>query len=397
MFDGRLLQVFNCYRQPGGEETFARQLEQIIGPQQIQTCWFHSNEWSGPNSPSAIQQARLMLNNPAAVEKLLAQHRAWKPAAWLVGNVYPVASLGVYEAARREGVPVVHFVHNFRPFSVSATLWVNGRQTDAGLRKNFWPEVRYGAWQHSRVKSAWMAYVLSRFHRAGYAESIDTWVTVSRFLREKFIQAGIAPERIHALHPFWFASAEVPTVPEGDYYLFVGRLVEEKGGRVLTAAWDIIHRERGSQRPRLIIVGSGPLETEVRAVAARNPLIECAGFISDERKAELIAGCRAMLAPSVWCEPLGAVTYEAYNAAKPMLASRSGGLTETIQPGVTGDLHTPGDAADLAKQVLALDADPARRVAMGRAGRAWLLEHTNPARWKEQLFKIVEQTITGHR
>ncbi len=46
-----------------------------------------------------------------------------------------------------------------------------------------------------------------------------------------------------------------------------------------------------------------------------------------------------MLAPSVWWEPLGLVTYEAYDYGKPMLAARSGGLSETVVAGLTGFLH----------------------------------------------------------
>jgi phosphatidylinositol alpha-1,6-mannosyltransferase len=78
-----------------------------------------------------------------------------------------------------------------------------------------------------------------------------------------------------------------------------------------------------------------------------------------------------------------------------MLASRAGGLTETVQPGVTGELHEPGDAGGLASQVLALDADAARRAAMGRAGREWLSHHASPVRWKEQLFQIIARTLNS--
>jgi glycosyltransferase involved in cell wall biosynthesis len=278
---------------------------------------------------------------------------------------------------------------------VSGTLWVGGRQNDAGLRRNFWPEIFHGSWQNSRLKSAWMAFVLSRFHRSGLAASVGAWVTVSEFLRGKFIQAGLAPEHVHALRPFWLMHPQPPAVPERDYYLFIGRLIEEKGVRVLLKAWDIVRRDGGPRGPRLVIAGRGPLEAEARAAAVSNPLIECAGFVTDERKSELIAGCRAMLAPSVWWEALGAVTYEAYDYAKPMLASRAGGLTETVQPGVTGDLHEPGDAVGLASQVLSLDADASRRASLGRAGRAWLVDHASPVRWKEQLFQIISRTLNS--
>lgn len=393
MFRGRLLQVFNRYVQQGGEEAFVTQLQAIIGSEQIQTCFFDSRDWIGPTAPPKWKQALLTWHNPAAVRKLIEHHRIWQPDIWLFGNVFPVGSAGIYRAALREGVPVIQFAHNFRPFSVNGTLWVKGRICDAGLRRNFWPEVRHKAWQNSFLRSAWMALVLTMFHRLNWGEAVGAWVPVSDFMRSKFIEAGVPAERVHTLHPFWFARPELKPSPEGDYYLFLGRLIEEKGIQVLLAAWQEIFTQRGQKGPELRIAGRGPLESVVRTAAARNPLVHVLGFVSDDEKAGLIAECRAMIAPSIWWEPLGIVTCEAYDYAKPMLGARTGGLTETIQHGVTGLLHQPGDAAELARQVLALDARPEQRRAMGLAGREWLLANMSPQRWKERLFQIIEHVL----
>ncbi|NIP96389.1 MAG: glycosyltransferase family 4 protein, partial [Akkermansiaceae bacterium] len=65
------------------------------------------------------------------------------------------------------------------------------------------------------------------------------------------------------------------------------------------------------------------LEGEVRAAADGSRTIGFPGFVKGDEKRALIDGCRAMLGPSVWWEPLGLVTYESYDAAKPMLAAAS--------------------------------------------------------------------------
>ena len=149
--------------------------------------------------------------------------------------------------------------------------------------------------------------------------------------------------------------------------------------------------------PKLVIGGAGPLENVVRQAAKENPLIEYRGLLSGEMKTEAIRSCRAMLAPSLWWEPLGLVTYEAYDYFKPMLAARSGGLTETVIDGETGLLHEPGNAEELAQQVMAVSESPDRAIEMGRAGRRWLLANTSIAAWQERFCGIVEYAIENQR
>ncbi|NIP95587.1 MAG: glycosyltransferase family 4 protein, partial [Akkermansiaceae bacterium] len=99
--------------------------------------------------------------------------------------------------------------------------------------------------------------------------------------------------------------------------------------------------------------------------------------------------------PSVWWEPLGLVTYESYDAAKPMLAAASGGLTETVKDGETGLLHQPGDAASLADSVRKMEGrDEEQRREMGRRGRNWLLSEASPARWKRRFSEILENCLS---
>ena len=133
--------------------------------------------------------------------------------------------------------------------------------------------------------------------------------------------------------------------------------------------------------------------THLRTLAAQNPRVEFRGLVGGSEKHGLLAGCRAMIAPSLWWEPLGLVTYEAYDHGKPMLAARSGGLTETVVHGETGLLHEPGNAAELARQVIELDASPQRRIEMGRAGRGWLLENTNERDWLEKFTSVVAHAV----
>src|SRR5205085_4890271 len=114
------------------------------------------------------------------------------------------------------------------------------------------------------------------------------------------------------------------------HYLFIGRLAEMKGILVLLDAWDLIWKDKKNNAPKLIVCGDGPLKEDVRARALANPLVTFKGVISGDAKRDLLRGARAVIAPSVCLESLGLVAYEAYDFAKPVLASWAGGLAEVV-------------------------------------------------------------------
>ena len=77
-----------------------------------------------------------------------------------------------------------------------------------------------------------------------------------------------------------------------------------------------------------------------------------------------------MIHASVVAEPFGRVLIEAMAIGRPVIAPREGGPLLIVVDRETGLLVPPRDAGALADALLALLADPARRAAMGRAGRA---------------------------
>jgi len=80
---------------------------------------------------------------------------------------------------------------------------------------------------------------------------------------------------------------------------------------------------------------------------------------------------RAALAvlPSTYGEGVPKTLLEAAACARPLIATDVPGCREVVHPGATGILVPPHDADELAKAVAQLAGDPARRAALGQAGR----------------------------
>jgi len=84
--------------------------------------------------------------------------------------------------------------------------------------------------------------------------------------------------------------------------------------------------------------------------------------------------------PSVWPEPFGLVGIEGFAAGRPAVGSATGGVGDWLKDGVSGLCVAPGDAAELARALNELLADPQRQRAMGLAGRDTVAAHFSPER-----------------
>lgn len=148
----------------------------------------------------------------------------------------------------------------------------------------------------------------------------------------------------------------------------VGNLTAKKDHRTLLAAVELL--AASEPRVRLVVVGSGPLDGEVRAEAARRGLADRVVFTgSREDVAELLTAFDVYALSSRY-EGLSIALLEAMATGLPCVVTRVGGNPEVVTDGVEGWLVEPGDPPALAEALRRLVTDPRRRVAMGeRAAR----------------------------
>jgi phosphatidylinositol alpha-1,6-mannosyltransferase len=161
----------------------------------------------------------------------------------------------------------------------------------------------------------------------------------------------------------------------------ISRLVPRKGQDMLIRAFPAI-RERVPDAA-LLIVGGGPYEDRLRALARETGVAEDVIFAGSVPWAELPAHYAAGDVFAMPCrtrgrgldvEALGIVFLEAAAAGLPVVVGRSGGAPETVRDGVTGHVVDGRDVAELADVVGGLLADPGRAAKMGAAGREWMCE-----------------------
>ncbi len=165
--------------------------------------------------------------------------------------------------------------------------------------------------------------------------------------------------------PNYFNPDELPLGGGGDYLLFVGRLIQNKG--VATAS-----QVASSLGMKLVVAGPGATEwgdgfVKYPEGAAYAPDLEYVGAVDAETRSELMGGAAVTLVPTVYAEPFGGVAVESMMCGTPVVTTDFGAFVETVKPGVSGyrfmTLQEAVDATDAARD---LDRHDVRAYALGR-------------------------------
>jgi glycosyltransferase involved in cell wall biosynthesis len=233
------------------------------------------------------------------------------------------------------------------------------------------------------VVTAWETLPLLAAYRnvrtRGYARRVlaeaDRFLPTTERARDALLLEGAPSERIAVCPPGVdvdaFAAGREPR-PDADgshLLLSVGRLVWEKGHQDLLRAVALLRRG-GRRDLRVLIVGAGPEEGRLRALASDLDLADIVSFsgtVSYEEMPALYARASCLVLASLpvryWEEQFGMVLAEAMAAHVAIVASTSGAIPEVV--GADGACFAPGDWVGLARalELGPLARAPAERVA----------------------------------
>lgn len=361
----RILLAHNHYQQPGGEDAvFAAESALLHG-------YGHSVTELREHNKRAQELSRIQLavntvwswRSQGEVRRIL---QLTRPDVVHFHNTFMMLSPSVYYACKESGIPVVQTLHNYRLLCPSATMYRDGQVCEACAGQTFaWPGVRYGCYRGSSAATAVTASMLT-FHRwiGTWTGAVDRYIALTEFARQKFIAGGLPAEKV-VVKPNFLATDPGTGEHDGGYFLFVGRLSEEKGIHTLLDAW----RALGA-KVRLKIAGDGPLASEVAKAAAADPSIEWLGSRPTQDVMALMKGATALLCPSLWYEGFPMVIVEAFAVGLPVITSGIGGMAEVVADGQSGFHVSPGNPDELASKLeWALD-NPDDMARMGRSARA---------------------------
>ncbi|MFJ6569752.1 glycosyltransferase [Streptomyces sp. NPDC091292] len=383
-----VLVVHNRYAsaQPSGENKVVDQEVALLreAGHRVEVFERRSDDIAARSLPSKAAVPLLVPWNPAVRAELAARLRSERPDVVHVHNVFPLLSPAVLAACADAGVPAVATLHNYTQVCPPGTLQRDGLPCAECVGSSPLPAVRHGCYRNSRLATVPLAISLA-VNRRRWWSGVERFFCISAAQRDVLVRSGMPPERLAVKHNFVPDPGTCRT-GTGEHLLYLGRLAEAKGVRLLMAAWDEIAADGGVGVP-LVVAGAGPLEREVTAWAAGRDDVRYVGLYDPNQCRQAIARSVAVVAPSTWLEAFGLVVVEAMAAGVPAVAAGHGAFVELVEDGVTGLLHRPGEPASLAACLRRITAERDRNREMGQAARRRYEQGFSPAVGLERLVE----------
>jgi len=287
---------------------------------------------AAPLPPSVAALAHL----PSAVLRLRPLLRSLRPDVLEGNEPMPAIALGL--AARgssKRGVVIYRRLHARGGKRLQSASWIAARLTDRTL-------------------------VLSEATRRDAISDDGT----RRELIDVAPSGSISPRQVPADEIT--AARRTAGIADGARVIgVVSRFRHEKGLDILLRALDSLRDLHGVH---VVLAGDGPAEAALRELAARAPLpVHFVGHRDDIEVWYAIAD--VMVMPSRR-ESFGRVSTEVMASARPVVATRVGGLVETVADGETGLLVPPDDPVALASAIRTILSDRDLGARMGAAARA---------------------------
>lgn len=327
-----------------------------------QERYFVSNASVGGGIKSKLNMLLHIAYSKEAYQNMKRLMADEKPDLVILNLVHKQITLSIIDAIKETApeVPVFWTMHDLIAVCPSYTMLDGaGRICEKCLEGSFLPCVHNRCIKGSMLMSWLSWYEAEYIRRKKWYDRVDLFICPSEFYRHKLVGAHFTASPIITMrNPLPLDTRyELCDTDEG-YVLYFGRLAAEKGVKTLIDAAKRIGC-------RLIIVGTGPMEAELKAHAAGIDNIEFKGFQTGDALKDYIRNSRCVVLPSEWYENGPYSAMEAMAMGKPLVVSAKGGLPELVDDGQNGYICDQSEhaLAECLSKMLALSQSEYRNMA----------------------------------
>lgn len=248
-----------------------------------------------------------------------------------VHNLFPKISPSIFLACKILNVKSVYTLHNYRLICPTSKLYYNGKVCENSLNNGSWWAISKRIYQNSFFGTLSLVLNIEIHKMFGtWKNIVDKYICLTQFSKEKFTQFGIPESKISVKYNFSPNAESSNSLPskEDDYFLFVGRLSDEKGIDLLLEAWMPYY-------PKLKIIGDGPLKSFVLH-KSQEKNVEYLGAMSNSDTKNIMSNAKYLIMYSKWYEGFPMTIVESFSCGTPAIVPDLGSMSEIVNNGKNG-------------------------------------------------------------
>ena len=346
-------------------------------------------DYTDKNLVNKIKNAGKIIYNFDAKRKLRDLIRKTNPDIAHLHIFQHQISPSILSVLKEENIPIVYTVHDLKPVCLNYKM-----MNSSGICEKCIGGKYYNCIKGKCVKNSLLFSFINVIE--GYVhkllksyDKIDKFITPSAFYRKKLIEAGFNENDVIHVPNFIEIEKFEPTYKHDDYFVYVGRLSEEKGLKTLIEAMKNVNKSC------LKIVGTGPIENELKSMVKEKNInnIEFLGFKTGTELKEIVTHSKFMVITSEWYEngPMSVIEAMAYG--KPIIGSNIGGIPEMIKNGVNGYTYKAFDSKDLSKCINKLLDNDENIVKFGTESRKVIERYYNDKYHYNRIISIYNNVL----
>jgi glycosyltransferase involved in cell wall biosynthesis len=384
----RIVLVHNAYGKFSGEEAAVENLKVLLRCHGHQILPFERN--SAAINHLAGGKIRAFFSgiyNPFSRRAFARFLKVHKPDLVHVHNLLPLISPAILPECRRQNIPVVMTVHNFRLVCPNGLLFSRKQLCHQCLGGKEY----YCVWnncQDDYLKS--IGYALRTFIARTfklYKNHVDSYICLSDFQKRILVEERFSANRITVLpNPIFSKNDTVQVISgNGAYVAYAGRISPEKD------IYNFIEAAR--LLPDIPFKAAGDYEQATDLVARAPANVKFVGHLRGKALFGFYRDCRFFFFSSRCYEGFPMVLVEAMQHGKPIVCSNLGGLPEIVENGKNGLLCQPGNARDMSKKIRKLWDDTCLCRKLGQSGLEKARQNYDPDIIYEQLMNVYNKVI----
>ena len=384
----RVLFIHNKYQYKGGEDTVFEAEVAMLKKygNDVSTLLFNNVSITG-----ALNKIKYGINSfysSVSAKSLERMILDFSPDIIHVHNFFPIASPSIFFVANKYNIPIVITLHNYRLLCPNAMFFLEGNVCERCINKLFPVKgVINGCYRNSKLETFSLASMILLHRMIGtWHNRIDRFIVLTNFAKNKFIKSSMSlPENKIRVKPNFVVDNGL-NYDKDDYFLFVGRLSEEKGIDILLDAFE-------GTKYNLQIIGTGPKEKDVQVSSLRNKNTIYLGYQTIDVIKEKLKKAKALIFTSILYEGMPMTILEAFSTGTPVIGGNIGGPAEMVKDNYNGLLYEAGNVIDLKNKVDWLYKHPKEAMEMSKNARKEFESFYTEENNYKQLMQIYSDAI----